>query len=92
MAFPVMMVMEKYVLSGSRIILSYARLPSHKQLYENKLSGKYSFLWMKDMVNKQKFFCLTLKIPGGGGPNGPTFRNIGNGSHMKKNIWYLECM
>ena len=34
---------------------------------------------------------LTLKLPGGG-PNGPTFRNIGYGSHMKKKLWYLECM
>ena len=34
---------------------------------------------------------LTLKLPGGG-PNGPTFKNIGYGSHMKNKMCYLECM
>ena len=34
---------------------------------------------------------LTLKLPGGGA-NGPTFKIIGYGSHMKKQMCYLECM
>ena len=29
-------------------------------------------------------YTLTLKLLEGGGANGPTFRNIGYGSHMKK--------
>ena len=33
---------------------------------------------------------LTIKLTGGGA-NGPTFMNIGYGSHMKKKRWYLEC-
>ena len=48
---------------------------------------------VKFLQNSHPSSCksLTLKLPGGG-PNGPTFKNIGYGSHMKKKMCYLECM